>query len=279
MRTLLDRAGTYRPERRTALIASELARYNVQIAALSETRLPGEGQLSEQSAGYTFFWIGRGQDERREAGVGFAIKSNMVNKLSAPPKGINDRLMTVRLPLPRKRHATLISAYAPTLTNPDDVKAKFYEDLKDTISAVPRSDKLILLGDFNARVGRDHLSWDGVLGKNGVGNCNSNGLLLLETCAAHDLLITNSVFRLPKRNKTSWMHPRSKHWHLLDYVIIRQRDRRDVRVTKTMCGAECWTDHRQDAAPHHAAKEATGHQGTQATERQQAQEPSHEAKA
>lgn len=40
------------------------------------------------------------------------------------------------------------------------------------------------------------------------------------------------------------MHPRSKHWHLLDYVIIRQRDRQDVRVTKTMCGADCWTDHR-----------------------------------
>ena len=40
------------------------------------------------------------------------------------------------------------------------------------------------------------------------------------------------------------MHPRSKHWHLIDYVIVRQRDRQDVRVTKAMCGAECWTDHR-----------------------------------
>lgn len=244
MRTLLDRAGTDRPERRTALIASELERYRIQIAALSETRFAEEGQLTEQSSGYTFFWIGRGQSERREAGVGFAIKTNLVNKLAAPPKGINDRLMTARLPLPRKKFATLISAYAPTLTNPDEVKERFYEDLKDTIAAVPDSDKLIILGDFNARVGRDHESWEGVIGKHGVGNCNSNGLLLLETCAAHDLLITNTVFRLPTRNKTSWMHPRSKHWHLLDYVIVRQRDRQDVRVTKSMCGAECWTDHR-----------------------------------
>lgn len=244
VRTLMDRAGTDRPERRTALIASELARYNVQIAALSETRLAEEGQLTEQSAGYTFFWIGRGQDERREAGVGFAIKSNLVSKLAAPPKGINDRLMTARLPLPKKRFATLISAYAPTMTNPDEVKDRFYEDLNDAISAVPRHDKLIILGDFNARVGRDHTSWEGVMGKEGIGKCNSNGLLLLETCTANDLLITNTVFRLPNRNKTSWMHPRSKHWHLLDYVIVRQRDRRDVRITKTMCGAECWTDHR-----------------------------------
>ena len=40
------------------------------------------------------------------------------------------------------------------------------------------------------------------------------------------------------------MHPRSKHWHPLDNIIVRQRDRQDVRITKAMCGAECWTDHR-----------------------------------
>ena len=40
------------------------------------------------------------------------------------------------------------------------------------------------------------------------------------------------------------MHPRSKHWHLIDYVVVRKRDRQDMRVTKSMCGANCWTDHR-----------------------------------
>ena len=32
--------------------------------------------------------------------------------------------------------------------------------------------------------------------------------------------------------------------HLIDYVIVRRKDRQDVRVTKTMCSADCWTDHR-----------------------------------
>ena len=101
----------------------------------------------------------------------------------------------------------------------------------------------MLLGDFNARVGTDWNTWEGVLGKHSTGKCNSNGKLLLETCTAHKLLITNSVFQLPLRKKVSWKHPRSKQWHLLDYVIVRQQDRQDVRVTKAMCGAECWTDH------------------------------------
>ena len=95
-----------------------------------------------------------------------------------------------------------------------------------------------------ARVGSDHSTWEGVLGRNGVGKCNSNGLQLLRTCAEHGLLITNTVFCLPERNRTSWMHPRSKHWHLIDFIITRTKDRQDVRVTKAMCGSDCWTDHR-----------------------------------
>ena len=50
IRTLLDLShGTDRPQRRTGLIASELKRYNVDVAALSETRLLEEGSLNEIS--------------------------------------------------------------------------------------------------------------------------------------------------------------------------------------------------------------------------------------
>ena len=240
----MDRAEAKIPERRTALIARELGRYKIEIAALSETRLADEGQLTEVGAGYTFFWSGRGSDERRESGVGFAIQTKLVSKLSSLPKGVNDRMMMLKFPLPGKKHATLISVYAPTMTNPEEAKEKFYQDLEELIDTVPKSDKLIVLGDFNARVGADHVSWEGVIGRHGIGKCNSNGHLLLSMCAANDLLITNSVFRLPNRNKTTWMHPRSKHWHLIDYIMVRRVDRQDVRVTKAVCGADCWTDHR-----------------------------------
>ena len=59
VRTMLDLPdSTDRPARRTALVAQELSRYSVDIAALSETRLAGEGSLTEMEGGYTFFWIG-----------------------------------------------------------------------------------------------------------------------------------------------------------------------------------------------------------------------------
>ena len=43
---------------------------------------------------------------------------------------------------------------------------------------------------------------------------------------------------------TSWMHPRSCHCHLIDYIIYRSRDISDVTRTRAMRGAECSTDHR-----------------------------------
>ena len=238
------------PGRKTALITLELERYNLDIVALSETRFADEGQLVEEpkmspkNSGYTFFWKGRDTSEERRNGVGFAIKTNIAKNLESLPRGISDRLMVLRIPIANKTYATFISAYAPTMTNPDEVKDQFYSDLDSAIASVPPADKLILLGDFNARVGTNTSAWPGIVGPHGVGNCNSNGLLLLQKCAIHSLSITNTNFCLPFRNRTSWMHPRSKHWHLIDFIIVRQRDRHEVTVTKSMCGADCGTDHR-----------------------------------
>ena len=111
----MDRKDCVRPARRTALIGLELQRYNIDIAALSETRLADTGSITEVGAGYTFFWSGKAADERREAGVGFAIRTSLVRHLESLPKGINDRLMMLRLPLKGKANLTLISAYAPTM--------------------------------------------------------------------------------------------------------------------------------------------------------------------
>jgi len=130
------------------------------------------------------------------------------------------------------------------MANPDETKEAFYEDLNRVVSEVNSRDKLIILGDFNGRVGVDHSSWPNVLGRHGTGKCNSNGLMLLSLCAQHQLTITNTIFQQADKFKNTWMHPRSRQWHMLDYVIVRQRDRCDVHITCCMRGAECWSDHR-----------------------------------
>jgi len=82
------------------------------------------------------------------------------------------------------------------------------------------------------------------MGKHGVGNINSNGHRLLSLCSEFGVFVTNTLFQLKHKHKTTWMHPRSKHWHLLDYVLVKAVDLQDVQITTVMHGAECWTDHR-----------------------------------
>ena len=78
VRTLMHSAGSDRPQRRTALVGRELGRYGTEIAALGETRFEEIGEIKEVGDGYTFFWSGRKTGERREAGVGFAIKQTLL---------------------------------------------------------------------------------------------------------------------------------------------------------------------------------------------------------
>ena len=44
--------------------------------------------------------------------------------------------------------------------------------------------------------------------------------------------------------KTELKQPRSKHWHLIDYVLVHKRDLKNVIYTKVMPSAECYTVHR-----------------------------------
>ena len=122
VRTLLDKPFNDRPERRTALLAREVGRLNMDVVSLSETRLAGEGQREEVGGGYTFFWRGNDEGGKREAGVGFAVRSSLISSLSELPVGISERLMTMRMALSGGRYATFISVYAPTMQRTDEEK-------------------------------------------------------------------------------------------------------------------------------------------------------------
>ena len=225
-------------------MAHELGKYNIDIAALQESRLHGEDSLTESGEGYTFFWKGLPEGERSIHGVSFAVKTSLLQQIPETPIGISERLMTWRLPLAKSQYATLVCAYAPTEVDSNEQKDHFYELLDSTLRNIPRLDKLILLGDMNARVGSDYQVWPNVLGRHGTGSSNNNGLRLLTLCTTFELCITNTIFQQKNMHKCTWQHPRSKHWHLIDYAIVNQRNCKEVLHTRVMRGADCWTDHR-----------------------------------
>ena len=50
----------------------------------------------------------------------------------------------------------VISVYAPTYNSPQEQKDKFYYDLQQAVDSVPDDHLLLVLGDFNVRVGSSY---------------------------------------------------------------------------------------------------------------------------
>ncbi|BHF65884.1 hypothetical protein SprV_0200889800 [Sparganum proliferum] len=91
------------------------------------------------------------------------------------------------------------------MTRSDEVRNKSYEDLHVLLSTVPKAERLNVLGDLSIRVRTDRVAWEGTLGPQAIGNFNNNGLLLKNRADDHPLL-TNTLFRIQTREKTTWMH-------------------------------------------------------------------------
>lgn len=77
----MDNAKIKRPEKRITFISMELIRVNVDIVALSETRLAVEGSLKE--AYYTFLWKGHPPESKKSVyGVAIIIRNSLISQLN-----------------------------------------------------------------------------------------------------------------------------------------------------------------------------------------------------
>ena len=91
----------------------------------------------------------------------------------------------------------LICAYTSNLGAEEDKKDELYKQLDLTLRAADNRDKTVLLGDFNARIGRRSDLWQ-VIGPQDFGKMNSNGLRLHSLCTEHNSIIPNTILRQQK---------------------------------------------------------------------------------
>ena len=74
---------------------------------------------------------------------------------------------------------TVIQVYAPTSNAEEAEVEQFYEDLQDLLELTPKKDVLVIIGDWNAKVGSQ--GTPGVTGKFGLGIQNIINLILVLT--------------------------------------------------------------------------------------------------
>ena len=92
----------------------------------------------------------------------------------------------------------VIQAYAPTSNTEETEVECFYEDLQELLELTPQKDALLIIGDWNAKVGSQETP--GETGKFGLARIqNEAGQRLIEFCQENTLVIANTLFQQHKR--------------------------------------------------------------------------------
>ena len=138
----------------------------------------------------------------------------------------------------------IIQVYAPDTSYTDTEMELFYDELQSKINQLPPNHKYIILGDMNAKVGRDSYSnWPSVVGIYGVGRCNERGERLLQFCAINNLTIVNTLYKHNLSRRITWTSPDGKTQNQIDYMIIQQNQKWIVKNCRVYNSADVGSDH------------------------------------
>lgn len=112
---------------------------------------------------------------------------------------VSDRVLSVRLQ-GTPTNITVMQVYVPTTYATDEEVDQFYEAIQKTIDATPAGEMLVLMGDFNAKIGEGlNPGEESIIGCFGIGHLNERGEQLASFAAENDPIVCNTIFKHHKR--------------------------------------------------------------------------------
>ena len=112
---------------------------------------------------------------------------------------------------------------------------------------VPNHDMLMLVGDLNAKVGRETAAFSGTIGRYSLhADSNDNGCRLATFAAEHGLVIGGTLFDHRDVHKATWVSPDLKPRNQINHILISgkfRRSLRDVRAQRSdQCKGNLWSE-------------------------------------
>ncbi|XP_062611962.1 uncharacterized protein LOC134273760 [Saccostrea cucullata] len=222
-----------------AQVVREMEHYKIELLGVSETRWTGKGS-KQLVSGHQILYSGR-TDEHHSRGVAI-ITTKEVYRSLLEWKPVNERIITARFNSAFAK-LTVVVCYAPTDDAEDDEKVSFYDSLQEIVDNTPSHDVLLILGDLNAKVGKSNQGRESIMGKQGLGECNSSGERLCTFCQENNLIIGGTIFMHKDIHKTTWNSPDGHTKNQIDHVIINKRWRSSLLDVVAKQGAGVGSDH------------------------------------
>jgi exonuclease III len=162
-----------------------LRRYGIGIAALQEMRWKNKGIIKSEE--FTIIYSG-GEDNT--FGTGFIIHKKYKHAI------MNYEMCNVRLCTLRIKgtffYTSLISVHAPIEEKEEEKMDEFYDKLSEIYNNLPGHDVKMILGDFNAKIGREGL-YQSITGKESLHKvCNDNGWRLVDFATTENMKVVST---------------------------------------------------------------------------------------
>ena len=176
----------------------ELDALKTDIMGISEVRWTENGMKRTEK--FTMIYSG---GEKHAHGVAIVMKNSIAKSLMGYWP-INDRIIMCKLQA-KPFNIVILQLYAPTSDHDDEEIDTFYEEVNSALKQTKSSDIIIILGDFNAKVGNTAMSE--CMGKHGLGETNERGERLIQFCEHHNMSIINTMLKQLMRRLYTWKNP------------------------------------------------------------------------
>jgi endonuclease/exonuclease/phosphatase family metal-dependent hydrolase len=136
-----------------------------------------------------------------------------------------------------------LNVHVPTEDKIDDIKDRFYKKLEHVFDILLKCHINILLGDFNAKVGREEIFKPTIESESLHGISNDNGVRVVHFATSRNLAIKSTMF--PHRNihKFMWSFADGKTHNQIDHILIDRRRHSSILDVRSFREADCDTDH------------------------------------
>jgi endonuclease/exonuclease/phosphatase family metal-dependent hydrolase len=219
-------------------LAEEIAKTQLERVALQEIRWPGKGQIYKKD--YILYYSAS-KEKTGQAGTGF-LSMKKVQKHIISYESHNERLCKLRVK-GKYNNITLISAYAPTEDKTEETKEQFYNNLQSIVDKVPKSDITIILGDVNAKLGKEP-AYNKITGKHTHHEVtNRNAELLWDFAATNNMIVMSTQFQHKQIHKGTWISPDQNTINQIDHVLININKEEVTEDVRSLRGPNIDSDH------------------------------------
>jgi exonuclease III len=218
-------------------IIKEIEKYKVEIVALQEIRWDDTGTVNIQE---TTILYGK-CNEQRQFGTGFAVHKSLIPNIREF-KDINPRISVLTMKA-QFFDITFINVHAPSEDKSQEEKDDFYDCVDSTLNALPQYRIRIVLGDLNAKIGKEAI-FRPIIGSHSLHETtNDNGLRLIDFACGNGLVVKSTMFPHKDIYKGTWVSPDGRHVNQIDHILVSARFKNCIQDVRTMRRADGDSDH------------------------------------